>query len=103
MRSIGITAVFAVLFIGLCFIASTTVARDISQNITLDSQAQLDKNNFVNVFARADGRDVTLTGEVVSQSQIDKAIEIIRHRPGVRLVVSELSLKSVETQSTNHL
>ena len=99
MRLIVVTVIFAAIFSGLCFVASKTVAIQVSDKILSDVGIQLISNDLTDVVAQADGRDITLAGELVSQAQIDKAMEVIHSRPGVRLVVNDMVLKGVTSQS----
>ena len=101
MRFIVVTVIFAAMFLGLCFVASKTVAIQVSDKILRDVSNQLISNDLVDVVAQADGRDITLSGTLASQAQIDQAMEVIHHRPGVRLVVNNMVLKSVASQSTD--
>ena len=99
MRVLGITIVFGVVFVGICMVASKTVAVQISQQVAADVILQLENNHLQDILTHVDGRDITLTGEVSSQQEIDQAIEIVSHRPGVRVVMSQLSVKGADTQS----
>ena len=99
MRILGITIVFGVAFVGICFIASKTVAIHISQRVATDVILQLENNHLKNIVTSADGRDITLTGDVSSQQEIDQAIKLVSHRPGVRIVMNQLTIKDAVSQS----
>ncbi len=103
MRVLGLTAVFVALFVGICLVASNTAAHQISEKITTDVMQQIKKNNLDNIVANVEGRDITLVGEVGSQGDINKAMEIVSHRPGVRVVMNQLTIKNVKSDVSNQL
>ena len=86
------TLLFWALFAGLCCLAVIMRAPAIQLSIQASVAEQL-KNNLQSVFVRADGRNVTLSGELASQDKINQAIKITRRRPGVNTVINALTIR----------
>ncbi len=101
MRLIGITVLFSVLFVAICYVAAETVTQKISRQIKLDVVSQLEKKSIYGIDADVDGRDVTLVGDTQMQQSIDEAINIASHRPGVRLVMNKINLQSLNSQGND--
>ena len=95
MRTVGISILFIVLFIALSLYAVANVPAKIQASIKADIEEQYLQNKIQGVDVFVDGRDVTLLGAVSTQDQLDSAIEIASHRPGVRVVMIEAVVESV--------
>ncbi len=98
MRLIGITLLFSVLFVAICYVAAETVPQQVSHKIKLDIVSQFEKKSIYGIDAEVDGRDVTLSGDANMQQSIDDAISIASHRPGVRLVMNKINLQKLKSQ-----
>ncbi|MEM8844001.1 MAG: BON domain-containing protein [Pseudomonadota bacterium] len=93
MRTIGISILFIILFIALSLFVIAKVPTQIQASIKADIEDQYLQNNIQDVEVILDGRDVTLMGEAKSQEQLNEAINIASHRPGVRVVMIETVVK----------
>ena len=73
----------------------TTVTKKINRKLGLDVRRALSKTNDINVsniFVRARGGAVTLTGSVPDGAQIPRAEEVAKGVSGVTSVTNKLSL-----------
>lgn len=92
MRSIGISVLFAVLFVALCAYTIYVVPSHIEQSLEFSINQTFENNGLPSLQIMLDGRDVTLAGEVASQAHLSRAIELSSSTPGVRVVMSNLSI-----------
>ncbi|MEM7304914.1 MAG: BON domain-containing protein [Pseudomonadota bacterium] len=95
MRTLGVTIVFFALLAALTAYAIQTVPNKIQLSIAADIENQFNQNDLNEVDVAVEGRDVRLAGVVATQAKLDSAIEIARHRPGVRLVMNEIKIEKV--------
>jgi hypothetical protein len=92
MRSIGISILFAMLFAALCAYTFYVVPGHIEQSLEYNISQVFENNGLPALQIIVDGRDVTLAGEVSSQAHLSRAIELSSSMPGVRVVMSHLSV-----------
>ena len=93
MKAAGLTLWIFALFAGLCYLAAVMRAPAVQSSIQASVAEQLAKNNLQAVVAQAEGRNVTLSGELASQDKINQAIKIARRRPGVNTVINALTVR----------
>ena len=101
MKAAGLTLLFCALFAGLCYLAAVMRAPAIQSSIQASVVEQLAKNNLPAVVVQADGRNITLSGELASQTEISQAIKITRHRPGVDTVINALTTRPQTSSATS--
>jgi len=92
MRSIAITILFALLFAALSAYTFYTVPPHIERSIEFKVGQALADNGLSELLVMVDGQDVTLAGEVADQMKVARAIELTSNTPGVRVVMSQLSI-----------
>ena len=92
MRSIGITISFTLLFAALCAFTLYVVPPHIEQSIKSRVSQIIASNGLPALEVIVDGRDVTLAGEVSDEYHLAQAIELTSNTPGVRVVMSNLSV-----------
>ena len=92
MRTLAASFVFIGLLIALGFYSIKTVPVEIQQAIMADIEHQYQQNELDGLEVTVNGRDVTLLGKAASQDQLNQAIQIASHRPGVRVVMIEASV-----------
>ena len=95
MHTIGVSILFIVLFIALSLYAIVKVPAQIQASIKADIEDQYMQNNIQSIEVFVDGRDVTLLGKAQSQEQLNSAIEIASHRPGVRVVMIDTIMQEI--------
>jgi len=77
--------------------ASQKSSRKADRKLGSDVRRALSKTKDItvaNIFVRARGGAVTLTGSVPDNAQIDRAAEVARSVPGVTSVTNKLSLQA---------
>jgi hypothetical protein len=89
MRVLVASLVFIALLAALGFYAVAKVPAKIQGSIKTDIEYQFQQNDIQHIEVAVSGRDVTLQGKATSQEQLDSAINIASHRPGVRIVMIE--------------
>ncbi len=98
MRIVSVTILFAGLFAGLCLGAIKIVTPKIALSLQTDITEQLTNQTYTSIDVSVDGRDVTLAGQVVSQENINQAIKIASHRPGVRIVMHKINIAERQSE-----
>ena len=94
MRTLAASIVFIGLLAALGVYAINHAPAKIQGAIKADIEYHYAQNDIGGIEVEVSGRDVTLLGRADSQGQLDSAIEIARHRPGVRVVMIEASVGS---------
>lgn len=98
MRVLGITIIFCSLFAALCLLAANTVPKHIQASIKSDLNQQYVLRNIEGVNVSVNGRDVTLSGQVNSAQEINTVIKAASHRPGVRVVMTEITISEQSSE-----
>lgn len=94
MRTLTVTLVHLLLSAGVCISAIITVPQKIQTAIHADVHQQLLQKQLTTVSVAADGRAITLTGQVASHAHKQLAIEVAQQRPGVASVTYDLTVQS---------
>ena len=92
MRVVGISVIFCSLFVALCMLVANTVPKRIQASIKSDLDQQYVLRDVKGINVSVDGRDVTLIGQVNSAQEINSVIKTASHRPGVRIVMTEITI-----------
>ena len=98
MRIFGVTILFAGVFAGLCLITIKIVTPKIALSLQTDIVEQLVSQTQASIDVNVDGRDVTLVGWGIPQENINKAIKITSHRPGVRVVMNKINIAEQQSE-----
>ena len=94
MRAVFATMLCACAFVGLCYVTVNTISPKIADHIVFDISQQLARHQITAIDITVDGRDVTLHGELKDQQQINHAMKIASHRPGVRIVMNNMRVST---------
>lgn len=92
MKKLITLAIGLVLLWALFNFGARAKAPEIQADIQSRTQAALIENGFADAVATADGRDVTLTGTVASEADLEAAGSWARDVYGVRVVANDLTV-----------
>ena len=97
MRIAGTTLLFVLLLLGLGYYAIQVVPPKIETSIAAELQRKFADNEISQIEVSMNGRDVSLSGSVNSQAQIDLAMKLAGHNAGVRSVMTSMVVIEEQT------